>query len=351
MRIVLLGAPGSGKGTQAKRLAAYFRVPQISTGDILRTAADADTDFGRHIAALLKAGQLVSDDVVIDAVTAALRAPASRRGFILDGFPRNIPQAQEIDTRLSWMGRPLQLALNFAIDPERLIRRVTGRISCNGCGAIYNRYFMAPVKRGVCDHCGAKQLVKRSDDQARTFAKRLEAYHLESEPLIDYFRAQQKLRTIHVDEGASRVFELIGEVIHAEIRPFDKKVAASEVSTQVAPIAERVISGGAVERAATTVRKSAKKKKVTAKRSVKKKTPQRTSPKEKVTAKRSLKKKTPQRAAAKKKVTARLERKKAAGKKGLAAPKTSNKSAQRVSKKAARKTDKKTSARPKGKRR
>ena len=331
MRIVLLGAPGSGKGTQAKRLAAYFRVPQISTGDILRTAADADTDFGRHIAALLKAGQLVSDDVVIDAVTAALRAPASRRGFILDGFPRNIPQAQEIDTRLSWMGRPLQLALNFAIDPERLIRRVTGRISCNGCGAIYNRYFMAPVKRGVCDQCGAKQLVKRSDDQARTFAKRLEAYHLESEPLIDYFRAQQKLRTIHVDEGASRVFDLIGEVSQAEIRPFDKKVAASEVSTQVAPIAERVISGGAVERAATTVRKSAKKKKVTAKRSVKKKTPQR--------------------AAAKKKVTARLERKKAAGKKGLVAPKTSNKSAQRVSKKAARKTDKKTSARPKGKRR
>jgi len=191
----------------------------------------------------------VSDGIVIDAVTDSLRAPDSRRGFILDGFPRNIPQAQELDTRLSWMDRPLQLALNFYIEPEHLLKRVTGRITCSDCGAIFNRYFIPTEKRGVCDQCGSANLTRRSDDQAKTFSKRLEAYLLESEPLIDYFRAQQKLRTVRVEDDAAQVFETICSVIDAEIRPFDKKVSAGDMTTRSASLTSRVISGGAVVRA------------------------------------------------------------------------------------------------------
>ena len=249
MRIVLLGAPGSGKGTQAKLLSVHYRVPQISTGDILRAAVEADNELGKRVSASLKAGQLVSDGIVIDAVTDNLRAPDSRRGFILDGFPRNIPQAQELDTRLSWMDRPLQLALNFCIEPEHLLKRVTGRITCGDCGAIFNRYFIPTEKRGVCDQCGSATLTRRSDDQAKTFSKRLDAYLVESEPLIDYFRAQQKLRTVQVEDDTAQVFETICSVIDADIRPFDKKVSAGDVMTRSPSLTSRVISGGAVERA------------------------------------------------------------------------------------------------------
>jgi adenylate kinase len=249
MRIVLLGAPGSGKGTQAKQLSAHYRVPQISTGDILRAAVEAGNELGKRVSASLKAGQLVSDGIVIDAVTDSLRAPDSRRGFILDGFPRNIPQAQELDTRLSWMDRPLQLALNFCIEPERLLKRVTGRITCSDCGAIFNRYFIPTEKRGVCDQCGSVNLARRSDDQAKTFSKRLDAYLVESEPLIDYFRAQQKLRTVQVEDDTAQVFETICSVVDVEIRPFDKKVSAGDMTTRSASVTSRVISGGAVERA------------------------------------------------------------------------------------------------------
>ena len=263
MRIVLLGAPGSGKGTQAKQLSTHYRIPQISTGDILRAAVEADNELGKRVSASLKAGQLVSDGIVIDAVTDSLRAPDSRRGFILDGFPRNIPQAQELDTRLSWMDRPVQLALNFCIEPERLLKRVTGRITCSDCGAIYNRYFIPTEKRGVCDQCGSADLTRRSDDQAKTFSKRLDAYFVESEPLIDYFRAQQKLRTVQVEEDTTQVFEVICSVIDAEIRPFDKKVSAGDITTRSTSLTSRVISGGAVERA------KAKKKPATAKAKLK----------------------------------------------------------------------------------
>ena len=251
MRIVLLGAPGSGKGTQAKLLSAHYRVPQISTGDILRAAVEADNELGKR----------VSDGIGIDAVTDNLRAPDSRRGFILDGFPRNIPQAQELDTRLSWMDRPLQLALNFCIEPEHLLKRVTGRITCGDCGAIFNRYFIPTEKRGVCDQCGSANFTRRSDDQAKTFSKRLDAYLVESEPLIDYFRAQQKLRTVQVEDDTAQVFETICSVIDADIRPFDKKVSAGDVMTRSPSLTSRVISGGAVERAKVKKKPAASKAK------------------------------------------------------------------------------------------
>ena len=307
MRIVLLGAPGSGKGTQAKLLSVHYRVPQISTGDILRAAVEADNELGKRVSASLKAGQLVSDGIVIDAVTDNLRAPDSRRGFILDGFPRNIPQAQELDTRLSWMDRPLQLALNFCIEPEHLLKRVTGRITCSDCGAIFNRYFIPTEKRGVCDQCGSANLTRRSDDQAKTFSKRLDAYLGESEPLIDYFRAQQKLRTVQVEDDTAQVFETICSVIDAEIRPFDKKVSAGDVMTRSASLTtSRVISGGAVERAKVKKKPAAAKAKpkVVIKKKVVKKKPAAAKAKPKAVIKKKAVKK-PVAAKAKPKAAAR----------------------------------------------
>ncbi len=134
MRIVLLGFPGSGKGTQAKLMAEKYRVPQISTGDILRAAVADKTEIGKKVAAVMAAGELVSDDIVIDAVTDRVRSAESRRGFVLDGFPRSIPQAQELDTRLGWMSRSLQLVLHFALDHDAVVKRITGRLTCSKCG-------------------------------------------------------------------------------------------------------------------------------------------------------------------------------------------------------------------------
>ena len=151
MRIVLLGAPGSGKGTQAKMMAQSYKVPHISTGEILRAAVAEKSPLGKKIEGIMKTGDFVSDDIVIDTVVSNLRRPESRRGFILDGFPRNIPQAQELDTRLGWVTRPLQMALHFVLDSNILVKRTTGRIVCRDCGAIYNLHFSRPEKRGICD--------------------------------------------------------------------------------------------------------------------------------------------------------------------------------------------------------
>ena len=226
MRIVLLGAPGSGKGTQAKMIAQKYKVPQISTGDILRAAVAEKTEIGKKVSAIMDAGELVSDDIVIDAVTDRLRANESRRGFVLDGFPRNIPQAQELDTRLGWLGRPLQLVLQFALDNEIVIKRVTGRLSCGECGAIYNRYFSRPSRSGVCDKCGSKQLSHRSDDTEKTVRARLQTYDQDTAPLSAYYKAQHKLRTIQAGGEVEQIFSVICEVVDIEIRPLEKKVTA-----------------------------------------------------------------------------------------------------------------------------
>ena len=224
MRIVLLGAPGSGKGTQAKMMAEAYRVPQISTGDILRKAVADKTEVGKKVAAMIDAGELVSDRIVIDAVTDQLRSSDSRRGFVLDGFPRTIPQAQELDTRLGWMGRPVQLVLHFLVDNKVLIKRVINRMSCANCGAIYNKQSSPPKKKGVCDQCGSKKLVSRTDDSEKTMRSRLEAYDQDTAPLISYYRAQHKLRSIPASSIMAHIFDAICDVVDTEIRPMEKKI-------------------------------------------------------------------------------------------------------------------------------
>ena len=360
MRIVLLGVPGSGKGTQAKLMAEKYRVPQISTGDILRAAVADKTEVGKKVAAVMAAGDLVSDDIVIDAVTDRLRGPESRRGFVLDGFPRNIPQAQELDTRLGWMGRPVQLVLHLAVEEDVVIKRVTGRLTCANCGAIFNKFFSPPAKKGVCDQCGSKKLEHRDDDNAKTVRARLASYERDTSPLISYYRAQHKLRTIPASGGSDGIFGAICEVVDTEIRPLDKKVVVlQESKTQIRPPAERAeASGGSDGEPAKTVKKKAagasdkqkKKKKVEKKPAAKKaakKVTKKTAAKKKVAKK--VTKKAAKKAAKKvtKKVTKKAASKKTVSKKKVVKTtqkKTAKKSppAKAAKKKATKKTAKKT---------
>ncbi|MEA3291393.1 MAG: adenylate kinase, partial [Pseudomonadota bacterium] len=195
MRIVLLGAPGSGKGTQAKLLAERYRVPHISSGALLREAVAAGTATGKKARKNMFAGELVSDSLVLEFVRERVSRKDARRGVILDGFPRNIPQAQELDGLLGMRGQPVQIALLIETDEQNLLKRITGRRICMKCGAIYNIHFAPPAKEGVCDACRGK-LTTRSDDKEATLRNRLQVYREHTAPLMTYYRAQHKLRTV-----------------------------------------------------------------------------------------------------------------------------------------------------------
>ncbi|MBO68227.1 MAG: adenylate kinase, partial [Acidiferrobacteraceae bacterium] len=294
MRIVLLGAPGSGKGTQAKLISGNYRVPHISTGEILRAAVAEKSMLGKKIAGVLKAGDLVSDDIVIDAVVEKLRRPESRRGFVLDGFPRNIPQAQELDTRLGWVTRPLQLALHLSIDQSLLLKRITGRLVCEDCGAVYNKHFFRTKKRGICDECDSRNLGQRSDDNEEAVRRRLEAYFNETEPLIAYYRAQHKLRTVPADTKKTEIFHFLCEVVDLEIRPLEKKVVPNEPRRIIQDKTVPTVGGRNTKTSEGTVRKrtSPESTKKSKKKATQKKTSRAQVAKKKATQKKSKKKAT-----------------------------------------------------------
>src|SRR3989344_3648812 len=218
MRIVLLGAPGSGKGTQAKLLVEKYKIPQMSTGDLLRAEVAAGTDLGKRAKAAMDAGQLVSDEVVLGMIQARLAKPDAKSGFILDGFPRNIPQAQSLDAMLARLGQPLQLALLVDVDSDVLLKRLTGRRTCGSCGAIYNIYFSAPKTANKCDKCGSA-LTHRSDDNEQTVGKRLGVYQQQTAPLANYYKAQGKLRTVRGVGVVSAIFKNATDIIESQIRP------------------------------------------------------------------------------------------------------------------------------------
>lgn len=218
MRIVLLGAPGSGKGTQAKLLVEKYKIPQMSTGDLLRAEVAAGTDLGKKAKAAMDAGQLVTDDVVLGMIQARLSKPDTKSGFILDGFPRNIPQAQSLDAMLARLGQPLQLALLVDVDTDVLMKRLTGRRTCGSCGAIYNIYFSAPKTSNKCDKCGAA-LQHRSDDNEQTVGNRLKVYQQQTAPLVNYYKAQGKLRTVRGVGAVSVIFKNVTDIIESQIRP------------------------------------------------------------------------------------------------------------------------------------
>jgi adenylate kinase len=199
-RVVLLGAPGAGKGTQAKMLIDKFKIPQISTGDILRKAVADGTPLGKEAKVIMDAGGLVSDKIVLGLVEERIKQPDCKDGFILDGFPRNTAQAEALDKILSSTGAPLTIALNIDVDMNDLLKRLTGRRTCKGCQQMYNVHFSAPKKEGVCDKCG-KELFQRPDDKPETIENRLAVYRKDTAPLIVYYEKKGLLKKIPCDQG------------------------------------------------------------------------------------------------------------------------------------------------------
>ncbi|MCG6552757.1 MAG: adenylate kinase [Candidatus Magnetominusculus sp. LBB02] len=210
MKIVLLGAPGAGKGTQAKKLIEKFGIPQISTGDILRQAVADQTQLGKEAKSYMDSGGLVPDSVVIGLVKERLSQGDCKKGFILDGFPRNTAQAETLDGVLASVGMPLELALSVDVDFDVLLKRLTGRRTCKNkdCGQMYNVYFSPSKKDGVCDKCGT-ELYQRDDDKEETIKKRLDVYKAQTEPLIDYYSKKGILKRV---EGVGDINEIFNKI-------------------------------------------------------------------------------------------------------------------------------------------
>lgn len=219
MRIVLLGAPGSGKGTQAKLLVEKHGIPQISTGDLLRAAVSAGTPLGAQAKAAMEAGFLVSDEIVLKMIDERLAQPDAKKGFILDGFPRNIPQAQALDNMLEKRNQPLEIALLVEVDFDMLMQRLTGRRTCELCGTTFNVYTSPSRLDDRCDKCGGN-LRHRSDDNEETIGSRLKVYEAQTAPLIAYYRQQGKLRAVQGTGEIGDIAEAIDKVISA---PYEAK--------------------------------------------------------------------------------------------------------------------------------
>lgn len=196
MNIILLGPPGAGKGTQAKLIEDRRGMRQLSTGDMLRTAVAAGTDTGRKAKEIMDRGELVPDAIVVGIIADRLDAPDVKKGFILDGFPRNTAQAEALDAMLAGKGLKLDAVIEMKVDDEALVERITGRYTCAKCGKGYHDRFEKPKVSGVCDVCGGTQFTRRADDNEKTVRDRLEIYNRQTAPLVTYYRGSGKLKTI-----------------------------------------------------------------------------------------------------------------------------------------------------------
>ena len=215
MRTVLLGAPGSGKVTQGVVLSKKYDIPQISTGDLLRAAVAAGSELGKKAKSAMDAGALVSDYIVIGLIKERISQSDAKAGYILDGFPRNIPQAQALDDMLNELNQPLQGVVLLDVPFEELMQRLTGRRTCKDCGAIYNIHFSPTKVEGHCDRCNG-ELFQRADDNEETIGNRLNVYQDQTAPLVEYYQQQKKLHSIagtgdveHITEAVGAIFDTI----------------------------------------------------------------------------------------------------------------------------------------------
>ena len=208
MNLILLGPPGAGKGTQAQRIADRYRIPQISTGDILRASVKESTPLGMKARGFMDQGQLVPDGIVIGIIEERLKAKDCDSGFILDGFPRTIPQAEALQPILTKIGKKIDHVINMVVDPEELVRRLTGRRTCKNCGAMFHLLFQPPKKEKICDRCGGT-LYQRADDKEETIRTRLKEYEKQTAPLIQYYQGKKTLRSIQGVGGPDQIFDQI----------------------------------------------------------------------------------------------------------------------------------------------
>ncbi len=212
MRIVLLGAPGSGKGTQARKLMADRQIPQVSTGDMLREAVADGTRFGRRAEPFMESGDLVPDDVVLGIISERLARPDAQDGFILDGFPRNRQQALDLDELLDQMGTPLDTAVLLDVDFAVLMKRLTGRRTCSLTGKLLNIYFSPPEELDECKQAGG-ELIQRDDDNEETIRNRLDVYQANIEPLIDFYARRRRLTTVDAGGPADEVYARLRDAL------------------------------------------------------------------------------------------------------------------------------------------
>ena len=215
MKIIMLGAPGAGKGTQAKQIADKYGIPHISTGDIFRANIKDGTELGKKAKTYMDQGLLVPDELVCELVVDRIQQEDCKNGFVLDGFPRTIPQAEALTDALQKIGSSMDFALNIDVPDENIIDRMSGRRACLNCGATYHIVNIPTKVEGVCDRCGSP-VVLRDDDKPETVKKRLEVYHTQTQPLIDYYEKQGILKTVDGTQSMDTVFQTIIEILGAE---------------------------------------------------------------------------------------------------------------------------------------
>lgn len=213
MQMILLGPPGAGKGTQADYLQAKLSIAKLSTGDMLRAAVAAGTEIGKQADAVMKAGKLVSDDIMIKLIRERIAKPDCANGFILDGFPRTTAQAEALDLMLKDAKKPLSVVIELAVDDDLLVERIAGRFSCARCGAGYHDTFKQPKEAGICDTCGSPEFSRRKDDNRETVKSRLEAYHAQTAPLLPYYKTRGLLKTVDGMQEIEQVTSSINKIV------------------------------------------------------------------------------------------------------------------------------------------